>query len=88
MRAILIIAMLALVGCAQQIAERHHATCLSYGFQVGSSDYGHCRLALQQMRTQNYATAMQNYSNSLAIQRMATPRTTTCRQIGTTLYCN
>ena len=90
MKIFVIFLALVLTGCAQQIAERHHNTCTSYGFQVGTPDYGSCRLALQQMRQQRYATAVQNYNNSLALQRSISPQrmTTTCRQQGVYMVCN
>ncbi len=57
--AILLIAGLALAGCASaadiagEISDRDHRRCMSRGFEPGSDGYGTCRWRLTETRTRD-----------------------------------
>jgi hypothetical protein len=61
------LAFLILTGCAsaEKLAAQDDARCKSYGFNIGTEEYGKCRYTLDRERAQKNTAALNAAANAL-----------------------
>jgi len=72
MRIAIVIACVALAGCAaspERLAAQDHQKCVDLDFTPGTEGYGNCRLQLESIRAQNRAARISAFSGIMAGQR-------------------
>lgn len=88
MRALAIVAIIALSGCTPATEQWANA-CNSLGFTNGTPDFAHCMLSQQQLDQQRAESAMAALAAAAAIQAAAHPYrpASTCVWQGPFLQC-